>query len=122
LSVSIALDRESPHLYGAREEMRVTVSCADQQVRELEVVVQWVTHGKGRENAGVHHRVRESAPPLPHTFSIALPEGPLSYDGEIVSVKWVVQARAFGEGDEVGFAEVVLRLGSVAPPGSWAPA
>ena len=56
-----------------------------------------------------------SNPRRPQRFRTSLPRSPLSYDGQIVKIRWCVRVRAFlPRGKEV-VGENVFRLGDVPP-------
>lgn len=90
------------------------------EVRAVEVSVLWYTDGKGDTDMSVHDFRRISAeeagwidPRRPGRFSTVLPASPLSYDGEILKLRWCVRVRAFlGRGKEV-VGELPFRLGGV---------
>ena len=89
----------------------------------IEVSVLWFTEGKGDEDLGVHFFERLSADeggPVdlagPHTYSIALPNSPLSYDGRIVKIRWCVRVRTFNGRQEQDVANVPFQLGLIPTP------
>ena len=93
------------------------------QISALEASVIWVTEGKGSEDIGVHFFQRLAQEALskialaaPKRLSTALPNSPLSYDGEIVKVRWSVRIRMFyGEGQEIS-RDLGFKLGAAAIP------
>jgi hypothetical protein len=89
-------------------------------LQSVELSVGWSTEGKGDEDTGVHLFEAEdhapAGPGKPRRFSTVLPRSPLSYDGQIVKIRWWVRARyAFGR-REVFIGEVPFRLGDVPRP------
>jgi hypothetical protein len=84
----------------------------------VEFSVLWHTAGKGTEDLGVvHHRAWAAADGtlggLPNTypFEVPLPPTPWSYDGTLVSVRWVARVRVRDEdgADVVRDAPFTLR-------------
>jgi len=92
------------------------------QVKAIEVSVMWYTEGKGDEDFAVHDFWRTSVdetstfdPRSPGAFTTVLPNSPLSYEGQIVKIRWCVRVRAFlARGREL-VGQVPFRLGSVPP-------
>lgn len=71
-------------------------------IKAVEVSVLWYTEGKGDEDLAVHEFWRSSVedgdwidPRRPARFETTLPNSPLSYDGQIVKIRWCVRVRAF---------------------------
>ena len=92
------------------------------EVKAVEVSVLWYTEGKGEEDFAVHDfrrvTIDERLPADPRClgeFSTVLPHSPLSYDGQIIKLRWCVRVRAFlAHGREV-IGQYAFRLGSVRP-------
>lgn len=91
------------------------------ELKAFEVSVLWYTEGKGDEDFSVHdfRRItvddRPQADPRRGEFSTVLPQSPLSYDGQIIKLRWCVRVRAFlSRGREV-IGQYAFRLGSVRP-------
>jgi hypothetical protein len=92
------------------------------ELSAIEVSVLWHTEGKGDEDLAVHEFWRRDAtgdewsdPGRPQRFSTTLPPSPLSYEGQIVKIRWCVRVRAFlTRGKEV-VGQRVFRLGCVPP-------
>ena len=90
------------------------------RVKAVEVSVLWYTEGKGDEDLAVHEFWRVDAeeggefdPTRPQSFSTTLPNCPLSYDGQIIRLRWCVRVRAFlGRSKEV-VGQKTFRLGDV---------
>jgi hypothetical protein len=93
-------------------------SAEDDPIRAVEVSVLWYTEGKGEQDLAVHEFWRRDSqsgewidPRRPERFSTTLPSSPLSYDGQIIQIRWCVRVRAFlNRGREV-VAEKTFRLG-----------
>lgn len=71
-------------------------------VQAVEVSVMWRTEGKGEEDIGVHHferivpgEVRGGDLRQMFPLDTTLPKSPLSYDGQIVKLRWFVRVRLF---------------------------
>ena len=71
-----------------------------QSLQAIEVSVLWYSEGKGDEDLDVHEFWRKDAdsvemgdPHRPDRFSTTLPQSPLSYDGQIVKIRWCVRVR-----------------------------
>ena len=87
----------------------------------------WHTEGKGDEDMAVHEFWRRDAddgrpldPRRPERFSTTLPNSPLSYDGQIVKVRWCVRVRVFPHRGKEIVGEKGFQLGDV-PPSEPAP-
>src|SRR5260370_23728251 len=71
----------------------------------IELSVLWHTEGKGDEDLGVvffQEWERDQAPfdfERPHGFETTLPPAPLSYDGTLVKIHWLVRLRVRWELD-----------------------
>lgn len=95
------------------------------QIKAIEVSVLWHTEGKGDEDMAIHEFWRRDAtdeqpidPRQPERFSTTLPNSPLSYEGQIVKVRWCVRVRVFPcRGREV-VGEKEFQLGDVPPVGT----
>ncbi len=93
-----------------------------QTLQAIEVSVLWYSEGKGDEDLAVHEFWRKDAdsgdlgdPRRPHRFSTTLPQSPLSYDGQIVKIRWCVRVRViFRRGRDL-VAQKLFRLGDVPP-------
>ncbi len=94
-----------------------------QKLQAIEVSVLWYSEGKGDEDLGVHEFWRKDAESRelgdlrrPDRFSTVLPQSPLSYDGQIVKIRWCVRVRViFRRGRDL-VCQKLFRLGNVAPP------
>jgi hypothetical protein len=92
------------------------------QIKAVEVSVLWYTEGKGDEDMAMHKFWRtdlESGEPialqLPARFETVLPNSPLSYDGQIVKLRWCVRVRAFLHRSKEVFGQKEFRLGDIPP-------
>jgi hypothetical protein len=92
------------------------------QIRATESSVLWYTEGKGDEDMAVHEFWRQDAdsgdwidPLHPQRFRTTLPNSPLSYDGEIVKIRWCVRVRVFLQRGREVVGQRVFRLGHVPP-------
>jgi hypothetical protein len=95
----------------------------DGQVRAMEASVLWYSEGKGDEDMAVHEFWRQDAdsgdwidPHRPQRFSTTLPYSPLSYDGQIVKIRWCMRVRAFLQKGKEVVGQKGFRLGAVPPP------
>ena len=95
------------------------------QVRAIEVSVLWHTEGKGDEDMAVHEFWRRDAdngcpidPRWPERFSTTLPNSPLSYDGQIIKVRWCVRVRGFRHRGKEIVGEKGFQLGDVPAVGT----
>ncbi|MEN6457767.1 MAG: hypothetical protein ABFC63_02455 [Thermoguttaceae bacterium] len=92
-----------------------------EQVKAIEASVLWHTEGKGDEDMAVHEFWRRHADqgPFdsrhPQRFSTVLPNSPLSYDGQIVKLRWCVRVRALLHRGKDIVSEKAFRLGDVPP-------
>ncbi|MDA7979842.1 MAG: hypothetical protein MPJ50_13825 [Pirellulales bacterium] len=125
INIFVKLERH-PRVYHPGEmlsgEYRWEVPRAE-DVRTVEISVMWMTEGKGKEDIGVHFfdrlsfDVGDDTRPGKARFSTQLPNSPLSYDGFLVKIRWLVRVRLFlGNGDE-GFGEREFRLAGAQLPG-----
>ena len=90
------------------------------QLKVVEVSVLWHTEGKGDEDLAVHEFWRRDAgdgrefdPSRPERFSTTLPNSPLSYEGQIVKIRWCVRVRAFLPRGKDVVGQKVFQLGDV---------
>ena len=80
-------------------------------VHAIETSVVWIAGGKGSEDIGVHFFQRISKDAINpstlqgrHRLSTVLPHSPLTYPGQIVSIRWCVRVRMF-YGDDLELNE-----------------
>ena len=122
--VIIRLD-ESEQVYspGTTLSGEYRIEGADgQEVQAIEISVLWYSEGKGDEDLAIHEFWRKNADSgelgdcrRPDRFSTTLPQSPLSYDGQIVKIRWCVRVRViFKRGRDV-LAQKIFRLGNVPP-------
>ena len=93
-----------------------------QSLQAVEVSVLWYSEGKGDEDMAVHEFWRKDAdsgelgdPRRPDRFSTTLPQSPLSYDGQIVKIRWCVRVRVIFKRGRDLVAQKLFRLGNVPP-------
>lgn len=101
------------HLFGAVE------------VKAIEASVLWYTEGKGDGDLAVHEFWRRDAEegfPIdsrqPEPFSTTLPNSPLSYEGQILKLRWCVRVRVFLSRGKDLVGEKSFQLGTVLPVGA----
>ena len=89
-------------------------------VQAIETSVIWLTEGKGECDIGVHffeRRQKQSVASetfrLKQPLSTVLPASPLSYEGQIVKVRWCVRVRIFLADGEQFTEDEYFRLGAV---------
>jgi hypothetical protein len=94
-----------------------------QDLRAVEVSVLWYTEGKGESDLSVQWFLRHEASDVsfslltePQQFRMRLPDGPLSYDGLIVKIKWCVRVRVFPAWGREVVVEEAFVLGNAACP------
>ncbi len=97
------------------------IDFAEDAIDAVEVSVMWRTEGKGTEDFGVHAFWRRSLqngdwidPRIPGRFSVPLPSSPLSYEGELVKILWVVRVRIFFADGKQVVEDHPFRLGNIA--------
>jgi hypothetical protein len=123
-SVAIRLDAEKQN-YQPGENLAgdyVFEELSADQIKALEVSVLWYTEGKGDEDMAVHAFWRFDPengdiinPLRPARFETTLPSSPLSYEGQIIKVRWCVRVRAFLHRGKEVFGQEEFRLGDVSP-------
>jgi hypothetical protein len=88
------------------------------RVRRTEVSVLWYTEGKGTEDLGVHHFAESDTPDdSAGRFATQLPLSPLSYDGVLLKIRWLVRVRVqLTTGREL-LGEAPFQLGEAGIPG-----
>ena len=97
-------------------------------ISEVELSVLWQTEGKGNVDYGIHYlerltngkndRIGGTRPRWfddrkGNSFNVRLPASPLSYDGELIKIYWLVRVRVFMEDGRVFVDEHVFRLGNL---------
>jgi hypothetical protein len=95
-------------------------SLEGRNLQAVEVSVLWHSEGKGDEDLAVHEFWRRDAdgselgdPRRPNRFSTTLPQSPLSYDGQIVKIRWCVRVRVIFKRGRDLVAQKSFRLGNV---------
>lgn len=89
------------------------------ELQAVETSVLWFTEGKGDEDIGVHFFVRRSRQQLQddrtttYRFATTLPHSPLTYDGEILKIRWCVRVKLFCAKSKMITADREFRLGRV---------
>ena len=101
----IRLDGRGNRLYFPGETLAGSYSLNEIRqsiVESIEISVLWSTEGKGNEDVGVHAFWRLSNQNgdwmevlRPGRFSVVLPQSPLTYNGNILKIRWCVRIRAF---------------------------
>jgi len=98
------------------------LSMPPDDLKAVEVSVLWYTEGKGDEDLAVHEFWRLDAdtgdcidPARPGRFQTVLPNTPLTYEGQIVKIRWCVRVRAFLARGKQIVGQQLFRLGSVPP-------
>jgi hypothetical protein len=90
-------------------------------VKAIEVSVLWHSEGKGDEDMAVHEFWRRDAdvdpidPGQPARFRTTLPKSPLSYEGQMIKLRWCVRVRAFPSRGKDLVGERQFQLGNVPP-------
>ncbi|MBN1396114.1 MAG: hypothetical protein JW959_13915 [Pirellulales bacterium] len=91
-------------------------------VKAIEASVLWYTEGKGDEDMAVHVFFRRDAErefPFdlrrPERFSTLLPNTPLSYEGQIIKLRWIVRVRVLLHRGKNMVGEKGFQLGNVPP-------
>jgi hypothetical protein len=102
-------------------------SVLPEEVKTIEISVLWYTEGKGDQDLSVHEfrrvcvdqrKVTDAR--CPGEISTVLPNSPLTYEGQLIKLRWCVRVRAFlTRGREV-LGQFGFRVGSV--PSVRAPA
>ncbi len=118
-SLTITLDRTAfepgETLCGSYRLLRSDPS----RLEKVEIAVGWHTEGKGIAARGVAYRQvqRPEDGVLDAdgrgTFSAVLPASPLSYEGELIQIRWTVRVRASSPIWADLLAEEAFRLGHV---------
>lgn len=120
LEAAVRLEQHTHHpgdeLLGA---FRIVGEPSEKYTIELSVL--WRTEGKGDEDLGVilfQEWSSETRPfdfDQPQAFSIRLPRSPLSYDGELIKIRWLarVRVRWGSEGEALAEESFVLAPGQV---------
>jgi len=94
----------------------------DAELNAIETSVIWLTEGKGEEDIGVHFFERRQQRSLssetfkhPQRLSTVLPASPLSYEGEVLKIRWCVRVRLYlADGQQIT-EDKYFCLGNVKP-------
>jgi hypothetical protein len=115
------------HVYRPGETLsgRYWIESIDaEHVKAIETSVLWHTEGKGDEDMAVvefwRREPEDERPPDPRRpveFSATLPRSPLSYDGQIIKVRWQVRVRVFLHRGKEVLGEKVFQLGGAPAAG-----
>ncbi|QDS95425.1 hypothetical protein FF011L_42210 [Roseimaritima multifibrata] len=96
------------------------VSTSD-PIEEIEISVMWYTEGKGDEDFKVHYFRRYAHQDVAQmdlcseqVLSTKLPYSPLSYEGQLLRIRWCVRLRIFAASGSEVVAQHPFQL--VAPP------
>ena len=128
--IEVLLDRDDA-VYQPGDELAgqfLVVPTENLAIKAIELSVLWHTEGKGDEDLGVHFFERYDAQDSdnnndllrPIRFQTRLPATPLSYEGSILKIKWLVRVRVYPKRGEQLLAEEPFRLGGVPPVVDWA--
>ncbi|MEZ6108062.1 MAG: hypothetical protein R3B96_18620 [Pirellulaceae bacterium] len=97
-------------------------------IQAVEASVLWTTFGKGDTDLGVHFFERRIPEDLPegdlrelHRFQTVCPESPLSYEGELLSVRWCVRVRLFPIKGRETSLDIPFQLGPTSQGGPRRP-
>lgn len=120
--ITITLDPGSPSAAGGLSGVYYLAG-PQRPVRSVELSVLWETEGAGDQDRIVHHfnrrEAEDGAPPFDsderRRFSITLPEGPHSYEGALIKVRWFVRARMVEEDGSEWTGELPFRFGATSP-------
>lgn len=89
-------------------------------ISAVEISVLWQTDGKGSEDVGAHAFWRLSSqngdwidPTQPGRFQVVLPKSPLTYDGNLIKIRWSVRVRVFLSNGRQYVDETPFRLGNL---------
>jgi hypothetical protein len=86
------------------------------ECRRVEVAAYWYTTGMGSQDKGSSNKRRlysgdfERRRNYDYDFELDLPSGPYTYDGELVSVRWVVEAKVDVYGEPLHKSQREIRL------------
>ena len=121
--VAIWLEGCGARLYEPGDTLSGFYSLSDVRhsaVDSVEISILWRTEGKGNEDVGVHAFWKLSVqdgdwidPLRPCRFSAKLPKSPLSYEGNLIKIRWYARVRAFLATGEQLVDETPFRLGDL---------
>lgn len=120
---------EDKTAFAPRETIRGVVEWnMDATPRRFDLSLFWYTDGRGTRDVGMVHTLRIDDPEARGSkdFSFALPEGPFSVSGKLVSVIWAIELTC-SPTEETVRREIIVSpagkaivLGSVAPRNPFA--
>ena len=118
-AVNVALCREDG-TYAGHEMLTVkwrVSRVALDQLQAIEVSVLWHTEGKGDQDLNIHHfqrldenQIRRAGLADEQSLQCRLPTTPLSYHGQLISLRWCVRLRLFMAGGREVVAEQPFHL------------
>jgi hypothetical protein len=121
LSIKLADDKT---VFGPRDTIRGVIEWnLDSNPRRLDLSLFWYTAGRGTRDVGMVHNAWFDDPGMHGSkeFSFALPDGPFSVSGKLVSIIWAIELTC-SPGSETTRREITLSvtgkeilLGSVRP-------
>lgn len=121
--IVVRLDGRGARLYFPGETISGSYyldEARESTIDAVEISVVWQTEGKGNEDCGVHAFWRLSSqegdwidPLQPGRFSAVLPPSPLSYEGNLIKIRWRVRVRAFLANGKQLVDEASFRLGNL---------
>lgn len=92
---------------------------AERRIQSIETSVMWYSVGKGDEDLGVHFFERRVASDHPesdlrelHRFKTLCPPSPLSYEGNILKIRWCIRVRVFQKSGKEVLFELPFRIGA----------
>ena len=91
------------------------------EIQAVEASVLWYTEGKGGEDMGIHYFERRVPADADgdlrqwRRFRTVLPNSPLTYDGQLIQIRWCVRVRAILRQGRQCCYEVPFCLGRVKP-------
>ena len=92
---------------------------AERRIQSIETSVMWYSVGKGDEDLGVHFFERRVASDHPesdlrelHRFKTLCPPSPLSYEGDILKIRWCIRVRVFQKSGKEVLFELPFRIGA----------
>jgi hypothetical protein len=101
---------EEKTVFAPRETIRGVIEWnLDANPRRLDLSLFWYTAGKGTRDIGLVHNVGFNDPGTRGSkdFSFALPDGPFSFSGKLISVIWAIELTC-SPGSETARREMVL--------------
>jgi hypothetical protein len=120
---------EDKTAFAPRETIRGVIEWnMDATPRRFDLSLFWYTDGRGTRDVGMVHTLRVDDPEARGSkdFSFALPEGPFSVSGKLVSVIWAIELTC-SPTEETVRREIIVSpagkaivLGSVAPRNPFA--